>query len=138
MEMLKKLYKNVDLIWFVLCLFIMALMLSSCSVQKKPSILITHVLAVTETGDTLRLPINMIKPNVYYKVIHYGNDYWRPYNNWHYNNSWQHNSRPIYAPSNNNNNTTGGNSNTVKPRPKPTPNLPNPPKPVVPNKRGGN
>ena len=135
--MLKKLYKNVDLIWFVLCLFVMALMLSGCSVQKKPSILITHVLAVTETGDTLRLPINMIKPNVYYKVIHYGNDYWRPHNNWQYNNSWQHNNRPIYAPSNNNN-TTGGNGNTVKPRPKPTPDLPNPPKPVVPNKRGGN
>jgi len=122
----------------MLRLLILILFVSGCTVQKQPKILITHVLAVTEQGDTLRLPINMIKPNVYYKVIHYGNDYWRPYNNhWNYNYNWQ-NSRPIYAPSNNNNNTTGGNGGTVKPRVKPTPNLLNPPTPVRPNKRGGN
>ena len=122
----------------MLRLLILILLVSSCTVQKQPKILITHVLAVTEQGDTLRLPINMIKPNVYYKVIHYGNDYWRPYNNhWNYNYNWQ-NSKPIYAPSNNNSNTTSGNGGTVKPRVKPTPNLPNPPTPVRPNKRGGN
>tara|TARA_R100000742_G_C4267624_1_gene85845 strand:- start:576 stop:959 length:384 start_codon:yes stop_codon:yes gene_type:complete len=125
--------------WLVL--FVLFVFVSSCNVQKKPSILITHVLAVTEQGDTLRLPINMIKPNVYYKVIHYGNDYWRPYNNhWNYNHNpiW-HNSRPIYAPSNNgSNNPSVGNSNNVLPANKPTPNLPNPPKPVVPNRKGGN
>lgn len=123
----------------MLRVLLLLLFLSSCTVQKQPKILITHVLAVTEQGDTLRLPIDMIKPNVYYKVIHYGSDYWRPYNNhwnYHHNPVWQ-NSKPIYAPSNNSNNSSGSNNN----RPihiKPTPNIPNPPKPVVPNKRGGN
>ena len=108
----------------------------SCTVQKQPKILITHVLAVTEQGDTLRLPINMIKPNVYYKVIHYGNDYWRPYNNhWNYNYNWQ-NSKPIYAPSNNSNNSNNNNNQT--PVVKPSSNISPPPTPVRPNKRGGN
>ena len=138
---LRDIYKNVDFIWFVMCLFVMALMLSSCTVQKQPRILITHVLAVTEKGDTLRLPIDMIKPNVYYKVIHYGSDYWRPYNNhWNYNQGWQNN-RPIYAPgsgsSPGNNNNNNNNINT-KPDNKPIPDIIVRPTGDVLIKKGGN
>jgi len=120
-------------------------LLFGCSIQKqKPSILITHVLAVTEKGDTLRLPIDMIKPNVYYNVIRYGSDYWRPYHNWnyYYNPAWQ-NSRPIYAPNNSNNNSNNSNNsnNNNNSSPviiKPTPNVVTPPKPVNPGRKGGN
>ena len=80
----------------------------------------------------------MIKPNVYYKVIHYGNDYWRPYNNhWNYNYNWQ-NSKPIYAPSNNSNNSNNNNNNNQTPVIKPSSNISSPPTPLRPNKRGGN
>ena len=92
------------------------LLLSSCYVQKqnKPKIMITHVLAVTEQGDTLRLPIGMIKPNVYYNVINYGTDYWRPYyNRWDYLPFQHHNNNSnIYVNNNNNtNNNTNNNNN---------------------------
>jgi|TARA_R110002049_G_scaffold309154_3_gene517671 hypothetical protein len=112
-------------------------------VQKpKPKILITHVLAVTEKGDTLRLPIDMIKPNVYYNVINYGRNYWRPYYNgyYHYDPTWNNN-RPIYVPNNNSNNSNNSNNNTnntpvIKPSPN---NVVIPPKPVNPRgKKGGN
>lgn len=87
-------------------LLILAILLTGCVTQKQqPKILITHVLAVTEQGDTLRLPINMIKPNVYYKVINYGNDYYRPYYN-----HWDYQHRPynnnIYVQPNNSNNNS--------------------------------
>lgn len=104
-----------------LIIIISLISMTSCYVQKdlKPKILITHVLAVTETGDTLRLPIDMVKPNVYYNVINYGSGYYnRPY----YNN-WQ--MQPYYRPSGNvyvrpqNNNTNNNNNNTGS---KPTPN----------------
>lgn len=91
------------------------MLFTGCVTQKQqPKILITHVLAVTEQGDTLRLPINMIKPNVYYKVINYGTDYYRPYYN-HYNHwDYQHrdyNSKIYVKPNNLNNNNNNNNSN---------------------------
>ena len=99
---------------------------ASCGTYNvKPKIQITHVLAVTEQGDTLRLPINMIKPNVYYNVISYPNRY---YSGW-YNNYYQpsyNNYRPIYAPSkgssgssSNNNNNNNNNNNKIVPRDNP-------------------
>ncbi len=92
------------------------MLLSGCVTQKQqPKILITHVLAVTEQGDTLRLPINMIKPNVYYKVINYGNDYYRPYyNHWDYQHR-DYNSKIYIKPNNssNNNNTNNNNNNST-------------------------
>ena len=45
---------------------------------------ITHVLTVTSEGDTLKIPISQIRPQVIYNVVGY--DYYRPYpgryNNW--------------------------------------------------------
>jgi hypothetical protein len=71
------------LLWFVV------IMLTSCmsSIYKvrKEQIKVTHVLAITETGDTLQIPIEAIKPNVIYNIIgyNYGHRlryYYRPYN----------------------------------------------------------
>ena len=107
----------------ILILFVImwSVILTSCAVQdQKPRIMVTHVLAVTETGDTLRLPINMIRPNVYYKIVRYPNNY---YNNWNqypgYYQPYYNNNRPIYSPSNNNNNSNNNNSNNNKPISKP-------------------
>ena len=116
--------------------------LFGCAVQnQQPKILITHVLAVTEHGDTLRLPISAIKPNVY-NIINYSNGYNRyPY----YNNYNNYNSFPRYKPSGNvyvkPNNNSSNNNTPVKPitKPRTTPS-----NPVTPsgnagvNKRGGN
>jgi len=78
-------------------LFVLIVVVTSCATYNtKPKIQITHVLAVTEQGDTLRLPINMIKPNIYYNVISYPNRY---YGGW-YNNYYQ----PGYYNNSNNNN----------------------------------
>ena len=97
----------------VLCAMAFVVFASCGTYNTQPKIQITHVLAVTEQGDTLRLPINMIKPNVYYNVVSYPN---RHYGGW-YNNYYRpsyYNNRPIYAPgngssrsSNNNNNSKG-------------------------------
>tara|TARA_R110000751_G_scaffold21002_5_gene60906 strand:- start:7116 stop:7460 length:345 start_codon:yes stop_codon:yes gene_type:complete len=85
-------------------LLIILFFIVSCATQNtKPKIQITHVLAVTEQGDTLRLPINMIRSNVYYNIVSYPN-YPRYYDNW-YNNNWNRNYRnnqPIYVEKNNN------------------------------------
>ncbi len=84
-------------------ILLLLLFIVSCGTHNtKPKIQITHVLAVTEQGDTLRLPINMIRPNIYYNVISYPN-YTRYYDNW-YNNNWNRNYRnnqPIYVEKNN-------------------------------------
>ena len=114
-----------------LILILLLATLFSCGVQhQQPKILITHVLAVTEHGDTLRLPISAIKPNVY-NIINYSNGYPRyPYYN-SYNN---YNNFPRYKPSGNvyvkpNNNT-----------PAPAPNKPATSEQnlVIRNKKGGN
>ena len=94
---------------------IIFLILTGCVTQKQqPKILITHVLAVTEQGDTLRLPINMIRPNVVYKIINYGNNY-RPYHSqWDYIPHHNYNQN-IYVKPNNNNNNNNSNNNPSKP-----------------------
>mgnify|MGYP001583213124 FL=1 len=83
-------------------ILLLLLFIVSCGTYNtKPKIQITHVLAVTEQGDTLRLPINMIRPNVYYNIVSYPN-YPRYYDNW-YNNNWNRNYRnnqPIYVEKN--------------------------------------
>ena len=48
------------LIGFFTSLFI--LILASCTVYKQPQMKITSVLAVTAEGDTLMLPIDVIRP----------------------------------------------------------------------------
>jgi hypothetical protein len=111
-------------LWKIALCVMAMLAAASCGTHVKPKIKITHVLAVTEQGDTLRLPINMIKPNVYYNVISYPNRY---YGGW-YNNYYQpsyYNNRPIYAPSkgsngsSSNNNNNNNNNNKIVPRDNP-------------------
>ena len=80
---------KVFFIAIVLVLFwFMVVALSSCMSTiykvRKEQIKVTHVLAITEMGDTLKIPIEEIKPNVIYNVMGYNymrpNYYFRPYN----------------------------------------------------------
>ncbi len=104
-------------LWKIVLIAVVASVISCGTYNTKPKIQITHVLAVTEQGDTLRLPINMIKPNVYYNVISYPNRYYGGWYNNYYRPSY-YNNRPIYAPGNgssrssNNNNNNNNNNNS--------------------------
>lgn len=80
-----------------IALFALTAFVCSCSIQKQqPPIQLTHVLAVTHEGDTLKLPIDVIRP-VNFRIINYNNSSWsRPYyysppyynyNNYSYNGS---------------------------------------------------
>ena len=52
---------------------------TSCVVHRTPKLQITHVLAITQEGDTLKLPIDVIRP-VNFRIINYNNSSWsRPY-----------------------------------------------------------
>ena len=66
--------KNLDKIivkWIPLVIGALAIMLAlaSCTVYKTPQMHITSVLAVTAQGDTLKLPIDAIRP--IYNYNHY-------------------------------------------------------------------
>ena len=50
-------------------LFAVLAFASSCSIQQKPRLHVTHVIAVTHEGDTLKLPIDVIRPINNYKII---------------------------------------------------------------------
>ena len=96
----------------MLC-WIALIVLNSCvsSIYKvrKESIIdqveVTHVLAITEMGDTLKIPIDDIKPKVIYNVVGYDymryNPYYSPYNNRYYYDYYRYNN-------NNNQNYSGG------------------------------
>jgi hypothetical protein len=71
-------------------LIILLTLFTGCSkyIYKSKPIRITHVLALTETGDTLKIPIDAIRPNVIYNVMGYqygSSPYYRPYNYNNYN-----------------------------------------------------
>ena len=73
-------------------LIILLTLFTGCSkyIYKAEPIRITHVLALTETGDTLKIPIESIRPNIIYNVMGYqygSSPYYRPYNynNYNYN-----------------------------------------------------
>ncbi len=72
-------------IWFIM---ILSGCISSIYKVRKEQIKVTHVLAVTEMGDTLKIPIESIKPNVVYNVVGYDymrhTPYYSPYNNRYY------------------------------------------------------
>ena len=99
-------------------LFAVAVLVTSCSIQKRPQIQITHVLAVTHEGDTLKLPIDVIRP-INYRIINYSSGYgysswYRPYYhnyNYSYNNSYNGSSRSSNGSSSN----TSGNTNQSVP-----------------------
>ncbi len=86
---------NVDKIfWFSMVFILLAMIcimngcVSSIYKARKEQIKVTHVLAVTEMGDTLKIPIESIKPNVVYNVVGYDymrhTSYYSPYNNRYY------------------------------------------------------
>jgi len=64
--------KSRILILFVIIMFsLFILMLTSCSTTLYRSSMVTHVLAVTESGDTLKIPLNQIQPTRIYNVVGY-------------------------------------------------------------------
>lgn len=117
-----------------IALFAVLAFASSCSIQQKPRIQITHVLAIDEQGDTLRIPIDLIRP-VNYKIINYGYDYswhrpyyYNPYPVYYYNNS----SNSSYSNNNSGRGSNKSNNNNNKSLPARSYNKPTPP-PVVEN-----
>ena len=96
-------------------LFAVAVLVTSCSIQKKPKLQITHVLAVTQQGDTLTIPIDVIRP-INYRIINYSsgygwNNWYRPYHNTYYNYNYSQGSTRS-----SNNNSNNNNSNKIVPR----------------------
>jgi len=86
-------------------LFALIAIASSCSIQKKPQIQITHVLAVTQQGDTLQIPIDAIRP-VNYRIINYSSRY--GWNNWY--RPYYHNYIPSYSNGSNSRSSNNGSS----------------------------
>ena len=96
---------------FIICL----ILIIGCGIYT-PKPTIKHVLAVTSEGDTLLLPIDKIRPNIYRSIYPLYSREWNPYyyNNWRYNNIY---SNKIYyesnsSSSNNNSSSTSSNHNT--------------------------
>ena len=113
-------------------LFVVAVLATSCSIQPKPTLQITHVLAVTQEGDTLKLPIDVIRP-VNYRIINYISGYGYGWNNWY--RPYYHNYIPSYSGSskssygvgsgsNNNNNNRGNTNSSVGTKSTEKPQLP--------------
>jgi len=98
-------------------LFAVAVLVTSCSIQKKPKLQITHVLAVTQQGDTLTIPIDVIRP-INYRIINYNNSSWSrpyyyPYYNYNYNNYSYSNSSTSRGSTNKTNNNNNNNTKWV-------------------------
>ncbi len=101
---------------FVMIIIFFVALFNACTVYKTPKMQITSVLAVTAEGDTLKLPIDVIRPIYNYNTyptsrypIGYGhnNFYYSPYRY-----------KPVYSNSsysNNNNNNSTPTTTTVKP-----------------------
>jgi hypothetical protein len=118
----------------VLLAILLLAMLASCSPyyyqSKGPQV--THVLALTENGDTLKIPIRDIRPNVVYNVVGY--DWYRPYNGYYtrwdkpyYHPGLYNVHKPLYSGNSNNNNNN--NTPTInRPPNRPVINPPNPAK----------
>ena len=122
----------------ILTAIVLFAMLFGCSPyyyqSKGPEI--THVLALTKEGDTLKIPIKDIKPNVIYNVVgydwyHVPSGYYSRWNNPYYHPHLYNTPKPSYNGNsnynnNNNNNTPNITTPTIKPggsvvTPPPTP-----------------
>jgi len=103
-------------------IFMLLVAVSGCTVYKQPQMKITSVLAVTAEGDTLMLPIDVIRPIYNYNTyptnrypIGYGHNtfYYSPHRYQPvYGNS---NYKPIGNGNNNNNPNVSQSGSTVKP-----------------------
>jgi hypothetical protein len=114
---------------------IFMLLFIGCSpIYYQKDIKVSHVLAVTEEGDTLKIPIEAIKPTNIYRIYDNVHSYPRYWNYYHWNGA------PTYSPSWNKPNPIPNNSNSnnnSQPVIKPAPSGVNPPPtPVNPGKRG--
>ena len=85
-------------------------LVTSCSIQPKPRLQITHVLAVTQEGDTLKLPIDVIRP-VNYRIINYSSGYGYGWNNWY--RPYYHNYIPSYESSSSSGRSSNNGSSTA-------------------------
>ena len=89
------------------------MIIQSCTIYKQPAMKITSVLAVTAEGDTLKLPIDVIRP--IYNYNNYPRSYY-PYNNFYYTpnryygTDLHHNGSNGYIGSSNNNSNNNSNS----------------------------
>ena len=122
---------------------IILLGMCSCTIYKQPAMKITSVLAVTAEGDTLKLPIDVIRP--IYNYNHYPSNRYPiiPSYPFYYS---PHRYQPIYGqrPNNNNNNinipsmpsSSGSGSNISSPVIVNPPS--NPPNPAKSNPRKNN
>jgi len=64
--------KKRTIILFIVFIFsLLFILLSACSTTLYRSSMVTHVLAVTESGDTLKIPLNQIQPTRIYNVVGY-------------------------------------------------------------------
>ena len=99
-------------------LFAVAVLVTSCSIQPKPKLQITHVLAITQEGDTLQIPIDAIRP-INYRIINYSSGY--GYNNWYkpYHNTYYNYNYSQGSTRSSNNNSNNNNSNKIVPRDNP-------------------
>ena len=91
-------------------LFAVVVLATSCSIQPKPRLQITHVLAVTQEGDTLKLPIDVIRP-VNYRIINYSSGYGYGWNNWY--RPYYHNYIPSYGSSSSSSSRSSNNSSNA-------------------------
>ncbi len=112
----------------------MLLFIGCSPIYYQKEIKVSHVLAVTEEGDTLKIPIEAIKPTNIYRIYDNVHSYPRYWNYYHWNGA------PTYSPSWNKPNPIPNNSNSnnnSQPVIKPAPSGVNPPPtPVNPGKRG--
>jgi len=93
----------------VLTAIVLLGVLSSCTIYKQPQMKITSVLAVTAEGDTLKLPIDAIRP--IYNYNNYPRSYY-PYNNFYYTPNRYY---PVYGQQSNNTNGYSNNNNNSTP-----------------------
>ena len=101
-EFLKKYNINdIDRIfWFAVVFVLLAMIcITSCApvLYKSNQIKVTHVLALTETGDTVKIAMKDIRPTQVYNVVGY--DFTRPYMNPYYDpwrNYWMYENRYRY------------------------------------------
>lgn len=115
-------------------LILILLLISSCTVYKTPKMQITSVLAVTAEGDTLKLPIDVIRPIYNYNHVTYPRTNYYPYNHMYYN---YNNYKPVYKPIGSNNNNNNNNNTPSNPTVKPAGSV-TPPNPVIVNPRKNN
>jgi len=94
-----------------IALFALFVFVASCAVQNKPKLKITHVLAITQEGDTLTIPIDVIRP-INYRIINYNTT---PSYGWYHGGRTYHYDYS-YAPSNRGSNNNNKGSDKIVPR----------------------